>query len=116
MDSITKPPVTKDQLDRICRKHFQRNPTRTEELKDGWFNAAFLIEFADASFVLKVSPPDEVKVLRYEHNMMAAEVGAMRDAKSKTNLPVPKVVAYDRSREEVASDYFLAECVPGVPL
>jgi aminoglycoside phosphotransferase (APT) family kinase protein len=116
MESITKPSVTDEQLERIARKHLGGKPVTTRELKDGWFNSVFLIELAGQRFVLKVAPRDEMKVLRYERNLMAAEVGAMREVKARTGVPVPGIVAYDQTRDEVAGDYFLAEFVPGLPL
>ncbi|HTQ10995.1 MAG TPA: aminoglycoside phosphotransferase family protein, partial [Fimbriimonadaceae bacterium] len=74
------------------------------------------LSFADSKFVVKIAPPPEVTVLRYEHDMMAAEVGAMREVRRRTSLPVPEVVAFDQTREETSSDYFLAACAPGSPL
>jgi aminoglycoside phosphotransferase (APT) family kinase protein len=116
MESITKPPVSEDQLWAIARKHLNAEPVEVRELKEGWFNAAFLIAIPDGRFVLKIAPPDSVKVLRYEHNLMAAEVGAMRQIKLETNLPIPRIVAFDQSRMEVDNDYFIADCVRGLPL
>lgn len=116
MQSITKPPITQSQLAKIATKHFGAVPNAIKELTDGWFNAAFLFVYPATKYVLKVAPPEDVKVLRYEQNLMAAEVGAMVEVKAKTSLPVPAVIAYDRTREEVDSDYFLAECVQGIPL
>jgi len=116
VDSITKPTVTADQLERICEKHLGALPVRTEELKDGWFNAAYLLQLPDAKFALKIAPPDEVQVLRYEYNLMTAEVAATREVKAKTKLPLPQVVAFDQTREEVTGDYFITGFVEGVPL
>jgi len=116
MDSITKPPVSQEQLERICEKHLGAKPLLVRELKDGWFNAAFQLTLPEADFVLKIAPSDDVRVLRYEQNLMEAEVGVTLTVKACTDLPVPEVIAFDRTREEVASDYFIAACVPGVPL
>jgi len=114
MESITKPLVSQGQLESISEKHLAAKPVRVQELKDGWFNATFLLTLPEAEFVIKLAPPDDVRVLRYEKDLMAAEVGAMREVKTKTDLPVPDVIAFDRTREEVPSDYFIAACVPGV--
>lgn len=44
------------------------------ELTDGYFNAAYRVELADGLvFVLKVAPPAEVSVLRYEREIMIIE-------------------------------------------
>ena len=116
MESITKPLVSQEQLERISEKHLGAKPFRVQELKDGWFNTAILLTLPEAEFVLKLAPSDDVSVLRYENNLMAAEVGATLKVKASTDLPVPEVVAFDRTREEFAGDYFIAACVPGVSL
>jgi len=70
MDSITKPPVSQEQLERICEKHLGAKPLLVRELKDGWFNAAFQLTLPEADFVLKIAPSDDVRVLRYEQKLM----------------------------------------------
>lgn len=49
------------------------------ELRDGYFNAAYAIELHDGrKMVLKVAPPPDVTVLRYERGIMGTEVEVMR--------------------------------------
>ena len=116
MESLTKPVVISDNLAAIAQKHLGATPASTLELKDGWFNAAFLLTQPNGDeFVLKIAPPSSVPVLRYEGNLMAAEVNAMRLVASRTNLPVPEIVAYDTTASEVGSEYFLMKRLPGVP-
>lgn len=116
MNSITKPLVTQDQIDRICEKHLGFRPDKVVEQTDGWFNSVFMIEHEMGNYVLKAAPADSIVVLRYEHAMMESEVGAMRLASEKSGLPVPKIIAFDQSDEILASKYLLTECVQGIRL
>ena len=88
-----------------------------QELTDGYFNAAYLIELGDGRrSVLKVAPPDAVRVLRYERGIMHAEVEVMRLVRARTTMPVPEIYRFDTSRRLLDSPYFLMEFVPGIPL
>ena len=66
--------------------------------------------------MLKAAPPDEVQGLRYEKNIMKAEVELMRLVRARTSVPVPEIVIYDTSRRVLPSDYFIMKCLPGIPL
>ncbi len=88
-----------------------------EELKDSYFNAAYAITLADGlRCVLKVAPPDRVRVLRYERDIMAAEVAVMRLVRQRTEIPAPHILGYDTSRRLVDSDFYLMAFIEGVPL
>jgi aminoglycoside phosphotransferase (APT) family kinase protein len=63
-----------------------------------------------------VAPSDQVKVLRYEKNIMQTEVDVLRLISTKTDVPVPIVHAYDNSRTLINNDYYLMDFVPGVGL
>jgi aminoglycoside phosphotransferase (APT) family kinase protein len=117
MDSITKPKITEDQLAAICKEHLCDRLEVGEELKDGWFNTAFLLKTAAGrEAVIKVAPLDSVRLMRYEENLMHAEVAALRLVKHMTAVPVPTVIAYDKSRDIVESDFFLTDRIPGRPM
>lgn len=116
MESLTKPVISPETLAAIAHKHLGAGPATTAELKDGWFNAAFLLSQPDGNdYVLKIAPPPSVPVLRYEKNLMTAEVNATRLVAERTNLPMPKIIAYDTSCQEVESEYFIMKRLPGVP-
>ena len=88
-----------------------------EELKEGFFNAAYAITLTDGlRCVLKVAPPDAVRVLRYERDILAAEVTAMRLVQQRTEAPVPPIYCYDTSRRVLDSDFYLMAFIEGVPL
>ncbi|HZU86628.1 MAG TPA: aminoglycoside phosphotransferase family protein, partial [Anaerolineaceae bacterium] len=114
-----KTPVTLAQAEQIAAHHFgaQCCLANFEELTDGYFNACYRIDLSDgARCVLKVAPPDGVRILRYERDILRAEVETLRLVRARTTAPVPQVLAHDTSRQVLANDYFLMEFLPGVPL
>ncbi len=119
MYSFSKAKLTQDMAQAIISAHFGplRRLKTYQELEEGLYNAAALLELDDdLKYVLKVAPSDDVRVLRYEHNIMQAEVGAMRLVRAQTQAPVAEIYAYDTSRQLLNNDYFLMEFLPGVPL
>jgi aminoglycoside phosphotransferase (APT) family kinase protein len=119
MDSFSKIPLSAQQAQDILAGHFGTGCRLRsfEELREGFFNAAALLELEDGSrLVMKAAPPDEVRVLRYEKNLMKAEVEAMRLVRQRTGVPVPEILVYDTSRQFVKSDFFLMDWLPGLPL
>ena len=117
--SISKMTVPAAAAQAICVETFGGDAiVRTfQELTDGYFNAAYLIELEDGRrCVLKVAPPAAVRVLRYERGIMYAEVEVMRLVRARTTMPVPEIYRFDASGRLLESPYFLMEFVPGVPL
>jgi aminoglycoside phosphotransferase (APT) family kinase protein len=88
-----------------------------EELTDGYYNAAYALQFWRR---LALRGQDcaarTVRVLRYEHDIMAAEVKALRLVRQHTEMPVPEVICYDRSRRLLPQEWFLMPYLPGAPL
>jgi aminoglycoside phosphotransferase (APT) family kinase protein len=118
--SLSKTPISLETAQSIVAAHFgaQARIANYAELTDGMYNAAYLIELANGQrpglkTVLKVAPPDHIRVLRYETNIMQAEVDVLRLVRAKTDVPVPEVFAYDASRLLLDNDYCLMAFVPG---
>jgi aminoglycoside phosphotransferase (APT) family kinase protein len=119
MQSISKTVVGQSAAQQIVEGVFGADARirSFEELTEGYFNAAYAIELADGhKYVLKVAPPAAVRVLRYEQQIMSAEVAVMRLVREATTLPVPAIYDFDSSRRILDSPFFLMEFVPGVPL
>jgi aminoglycoside phosphotransferase (APT) family kinase protein len=119
MRSISKMTVPPTAAQAICFDTFGGDAVVStfQELTDGYFNAAYLIELADGRrCVLKVAPPAAVRVLRYEHDIMHAEVEVMRLVRARMTAPVPEIFRFDTSRRLLDSPYFLMEFVPGITL
>lgn len=84
------------------------------ELKEGFFNAAYLVCFPSGKeAILKIAPPKDAQIMTYEHGMMRTEVEAMRLVRAKTAVPVPEIFYYDPSGELCGSDYFFMEKLKG---
>jgi len=119
MYSISKIPLNAELAQAIVTHHFgsQRKVVTYEELPDGFFNAAARLTLDDGfQCVLKAAPYDHVKGLRYEKDIMKAEVESMRLVKARTSVPVPEIYVYDTSRRLLPSDFFIMKLLPGSPL
>lgn len=118
MESITKTNLAYKTIEVMAKKALG-NAVKIRsitELKDGFYNTAYMLELQNEKAILKVSPPKNVKVMRYEKNLMQAEVSALRKMKARTGIPVPAVLYYDNSEEIIENDYFFMEFVEGISL
>ncbi|GAB4201549.1 MAG: aminoglycoside phosphotransferase family protein [Roseiflexaceae bacterium] len=118
MDSRSKLAVSRDTADLLIAGAFPGcTVAGYHELTEGFYNAVYLIEQGNGQrCVLKVAPPDTLRVLRYERDIMAAEVAALRMAAAHTAMPVPKVYAFDTSRQLLPCPYMLMAYLPGESL
>ena len=118
MESITKTPLNKEKIESLVKNAFGNkvNVITISELEDGWFNAIYLVALDDnREVVLKVAPSPEIKVLRYEKNIMNAEVEVMKLLKSSTKIPVPEIYYYDTSKNIINNEYYFMEKIQGQP-
>jgi aminoglycoside phosphotransferase (APT) family kinase protein len=118
MRSLSKAPVTSQQIHAIIRQHLgsQAIVAAFHELTEGFFNSAYQIELKDGlKCILKVAPPPEVRVLRYEKDILRAEVGSIRLVRQRTDVPAPDIYAYDTSHAILSSDFFLMQFLEGIP-
>ncbi|MDO9592611.1 MAG: aminoglycoside phosphotransferase family protein, partial [Erysipelotrichaceae bacterium] len=119
MESVTKRKLNKDTIKSLVRFAFKDRfeVAQMTELTDGYFNNSYLILLSGGKkVVLKISPKDDVKVLRYEKNLMKAEVSVLNMIAEKGDVPVPRVIFYDDGRMLIDSDYFFMEYIEGIPL
>lgn len=117
MPFITKTPLDLDSAQKIIHDQYGTHCQIRSftELTDGMYNSAYLLELGDGQKqVLKIAPRDEVRVLRYEKNIMQTEVEVLRLVKARTGMPVPAVLCYDTSRHLIQNDYYLMDFVPGI--
>ncbi|ANS75215.1 hypothetical protein AWM70_11880 [Paenibacillus yonginensis] len=142
MRSATKAELTEQQLEKLIRVVFGGKTVihHSKELEDGWFNAAYWITLStdrygedessgkgdgsgysggggsreEKTVILKAGPPQGARCMRYERNMMNAEVKALVMLR-EAGIPVPEVYGYDPSRTLVSSEYFVMECLDGMP-
>ena len=119
MESKTKNKKTREQIERMTNRAFDGVGLNTsedaiQELKEGWFNAAYNIRLTDdREVILKIAPPQGAEVMQYEKNIMATEVASMRLVRSNAAIPVPEIYFFDDSHDLCDSDYFFMEKIYG---
>jgi aminoglycoside phosphotransferase (APT) family kinase protein len=118
MQSISKTPLTHETMQTIVTHHFGASSrlVSAEELTDGYYNAAYRLDLADGlRCVLKVAPPAAVPVLRYEQDIMTAEVETIRLVRAHTTMPVPEILCHDPSHTLIGNEFFIMAFVAGMP-
>jgi fructosamine-3-kinase len=116
MESLSKNKLSNQQIDTLTKSAFGKAAAEITENNIGEFSALYIVKMADKEAVLKIAPPENVNVLRYEKNAMQAEVEALKIVKANTNLPIPQVLCYDNSKSLFDSEYFFMEKMRGIDL
>jgi len=108
MESLTKNKQSYETINEMVHKAFNEvSVIEVTELKEGFFNVAYIIKLSDErEVILKVAPPKNALIMTYEKNIMFVEVETMRLLRSKTDLPIAEVLYYDNSYTMCESDYF----------
>ena len=118
MQSISNTPLTHEMIQTIVTHHFgaASRLVAAEELTDGYYNAAYRLDLADGlRCVLKVAPPASVRVLRYEQDIMTAEVETIRLVRAHTTMPAPEILCHDPSHRLIDNEFFIMAFVAGLP-
>lgn len=116
MESLSKIRLSVTQLDQLCRSQLQAGLVAAQEYTQGWFNTIHRLELADGrQAVIKVSPPPALKVLRYEHNLLATEIQVL-GLLARAGIPAPRVLAQAPGCSFFDHPYFIMEHVPGITL
>ncbi|MEU6346923.1 aminoglycoside phosphotransferase family protein [Streptomyces sp. NPDC046977] len=109
MRSLTKRTLTSDQLSALLRASAGTGCRVEAELTDGWFNAAYRVRLDDGRpAVVKVAPPPEAAVLRYERGIMATEIMVHRRAAALDGVPLPELL-------HAGPDFMALSVLPGTP-
>lgn len=82
----------------------------------GKFSQTFLVSAGDDEYVLRVAPPDDLLQLFYEYRMMRQEPALHALIEARTDVPIPKILTHDFSRERIDRDYLIMNRVPGAAL
>lgn len=114
MESKTKNKKSREQIEDMAVRAFGRGLAAGEnvidELKQGWFNAAYSVKLSDGrEVILKIAPPLDAEVMLYEKNLMATEVASMRLARQNPAVPVPEIYFFDDAHDLCDADYFFME-------
>ena len=119
MESKTKNRKTRTQIAQMVARTFGETPladgdNAVDELKEGWFNAAYNVRLADGrEVILKIAPPRDAEVMTYEKNLMTTEVTTMGLVAQNPAIPVPEIYYFDTARDLCDSDYFFMEKLSG---
>ena len=119
MHSLSKLPVSQETAQALFKRHMggEAQIRAYQELTEGYFNAAYRVELVDGKvYVLKVAPPPEVRVLRYEREIMRTEVDVLRMVAAQTTMPVPAILFHDQACDLLPSACFAMQFVKGEPL
>jgi aminoglycoside phosphotransferase (APT) family kinase protein len=96
MRSPTQVRLTSGELDAYARAAFGADAVLADcaELSGGGFAAVWRLRLTDGrTGVLKVGPPSGVRLLRYERDLIDAEVGYLRLVRERApGVPVPEVL------------------------
>lgn len=108
----TREPSLED-IECVCRRQLcipAPRPCTATFYKDSIFTKLYLIACDDQSFLLRVMLPVS------PHDKTRGEVATLRWVREHTNIPVPKVIAFDDSRDNsIGFEWILMEFLPGVP-
>jgi len=113
--SSTKNRKSDEEITKMIQKGLGNvNVIKIEELTEGFFNIAYLIELEnESSVILKIAPPLDTPIMTHEKNIMSSEVTSMKMIEKLTNCPVAKIIYYDNSNTVCNSDYFIMEKLEG---
>lgn len=119
MESKTKNKKTREEIESMAVRAFNglrlaAGEEAVQELKEGWFNAAYCVRLENGrNVVLKIAPPQNAEVMLYEKNIMATEVASMRLVRQNPAIPVPEIYFFDDARDLCDADYFFMEKLGG---
>jgi hypothetical protein len=107
-----EPDISK--VESIARKHLKLEPNApcaVEFHAQGAFNKLYKVETAAGSTLMRVTLPGD------PFNKTNSEVATIKFVHENTDIPVPKIVAFDDSSEnELGFEWILMEMLPGAPL
>lgn len=114
-ESLTKNKKSNEEIVKMIQKGLGNiNVIKIEELTEGFFNIAYLIELENnRAVILKIAPPSDTIIMTHEKNIMYSEVTSMKMVAEKTNCPVAKIIFYDTSHTICDADYFIMEKLEG---
>lgn len=106
------------QTNKTIREIYEKTFNKTSEdivitiLKGGMKNAVYLIEDIDKKVVLKIAPKDESKMITVDRDILWWESKMLR-LFDNSELPTPKLLAYDDTCELCESPYLFMTYIDG---
>lgn len=116
MHSKSKIKLGLPEISKLSRAAMGVDTTEAQELTDGWANTIYRIRLEDGrTCVLKVSPPPECRVMRYEKDLIYTETAVLR-LLAQHKIPVPEVYAFLEHNEVIDHPCFFMEYIEGPTL
>ena len=113
MNSKSKIHLEKTVITELVKLYLGKECIDSVEITNGWFNTIFLIHLEDDSHcILKISPPSEFTVMRYEKDILYTEK-SMLDLLYSAGIPVPRVLSYIETNPYFDHPCFFMEYVKG---
>lgn len=119
MDSASKRKLSENELHKVTALAFPGSTLiNAVEITDGWANSVYVLtvqsmEDETTQSVLKVAANNPDSLMRYERDLMTAEVEAFRLSKEAGLSFIPKVLYHDPSLEVIDTEYFVMSLLPG---
>ncbi|KAK0617783.1 phosphotransferase enzyme family-domain-containing protein [Bombardia bombarda] len=99
-------------IERVCRRHLNADDCAVFFHTAGAFNKLYLVDTSSRGrFMMRVSLPVD------PHNKTRGEVQTLQLVQRQTDIPVPKVVAFDdTSDNDIGFEWILMQLMPGRPV
>jgi aminoglycoside phosphotransferase (APT) family kinase protein len=105
------------EVQRAVRPYLpDRAPMTITPISRGRFNDAFFVTGQNIEWVIRIAPRRDTVFAFYERDMMRQEPGIHARLLANTSVPVPKIIAYDDSLEQIDRDFIVMERLPGNPM
>jgi aminoglycoside phosphotransferase (APT) family kinase protein len=118
MNKMNVPFSDADTLARAVAAHVDVEPEKLtlSRCSTGKFNTTYFVGGGPEPLVLRIAPPDDPsRYLFYEYRMMKQEPAIHEAVQAQTDTPVPRILAFDESREHLDTDFLVMERLPGTP-
>ena len=114
MPDISKTNLSPADVLRITEASLGREAADSEPLTAGQCNALYAVTLSDGSrCVLKTAPDPALRLRRGERWLMQTEISAMRLAQTLPGVPLPRILAEDRTCALCPAPFFIMEYAPG---
>lgn len=110
-------PISNETLTHIIRHHWPQcdDEPLVEPIRTGKFNESFFVQMTDLEVVVRIAPPDDAVFVFYERRMMRQEPQIHALVAAETAVPIPRILAFDKSHKLLDRDYMIMERLPGRP-
>jgi aminoglycoside phosphotransferase (APT) family kinase protein len=118
VNSSSKYHQTTNTLKNMTEKALKRQIQlfHSKELGGGMCNAVYKIEADKEILVLKIAPPPSVLLMRHEVNSLINEANMLSLLEEKIQIPAPKMIYLDTTKEICDTPYFFMSYIEGTPL